>query len=59
MSVRKKETKRNKPTLTPRRREQSRREFLRATVLTAGVVGVSLLGFVPVIQGKAMRLRPP
>ncbi|MBV2093743.1 MAG: 4Fe-4S binding protein [Candidatus Thiodiazotropha sp. (ex Codakia orbicularis)] len=53
------ETRRNRPTLTPRRREQSRREFLRATVLTAGVVGVSLLGFVPVIQGKAMRLRPP
>ncbi|MES9973514.1 MAG: 4Fe-4S dicluster domain-containing protein, partial [Candidatus Thiodiazotropha sp.] len=41
------------------RREQSRREFLRATVLTAGVVGISLLGFVPVMQGKAMRLRPP
>ncbi|MET0068468.1 MAG: 4Fe-4S binding protein [Candidatus Thiodiazotropha sp.] len=59
MSKGNKETKRNRPTLTPRRREQSRREFLRATVLTAGVVGVSLLGFVPVIQGKAMRLRPP
>ncbi|MEW8396966.1 MAG: 4Fe-4S dicluster domain-containing protein [Candidatus Thiodiazotropha sp.] len=59
MSNGKKETRRNRPTLTPRRREQSRREFLRATVLTAGVVGVSLLGFVPVIQGKAMRLRPP
>ncbi|MEW8691395.1 MAG: 4Fe-4S binding protein [Candidatus Thiodiazotropha endolucinida] len=59
MSERKAQTKRAKRPLTPKRREQSRREFLRATVLTAGVVGVSLLGFVPVIQGKAMRLRPP
>ncbi|WP_316364204.1 4Fe-4S dicluster domain-containing protein [Candidatus Thiodiazotropha sp. CDECU1] len=59
MSKRKAVTKKTKRPLTPKRREQSRREFLRATVLTAGVVGVSLLGFVPVIQGKAMRLRPP
>ncbi|MCU7942702.1 MAG: 4Fe-4S binding protein [Candidatus Thiodiazotropha sp. (ex Cardiolucina cf. quadrata)] len=59
MSERKTAKKRNKRPLTPKRREQSRREFLRATVLTAGVVGISLLGFVPVIQGKAMRLRPP
>ncbi|MCG7876446.1 MAG: 4Fe-4S binding protein [Candidatus Thiodiazotropha taylori] len=59
MSERKTAKKRNKRPLTPKRREQSRREFLRATVLTAGVVGISLLGFVPVMQGKAMRLRPP
>ncbi|MEW8079999.1 MAG: 4Fe-4S binding protein [Candidatus Thiodiazotropha endolucinida] len=59
MSERKTAKKKNKRPLTPKRREQSRREFLRATVLTAGVVGISLLGFVPVIQGKAMRLRPP
>ena len=59
MSDNKPETKRKKPTLTPKRKEQSRREFLRATVLTAGVVGASLIGFVPVLQGKAMRLRPP
>lgn len=42
-----------------KRREQSRREFLRATALTAGVVGASLLGFIPVLQGSSMRLRPP
>ncbi|MEW8288567.1 MAG: 4Fe-4S dicluster domain-containing protein [Candidatus Thiodiazotropha endolucinida] len=59
MSERKTAKKRNKRPLTPKRREQSRREFLRATVLTASVVGISLLGFVPVMQGKAMRLRPP
>ncbi|MEW8508440.1 MAG: 4Fe-4S dicluster domain-containing protein [Candidatus Thiodiazotropha sp.] len=59
MSENKTRKKRAKRTLTPKRREQSRREFLRATVLTAGVVGVSLLGYIPVMQGKAMRLRPP
>ncbi|MES9852300.1 MAG: 4Fe-4S binding protein [Candidatus Thiodiazotropha sp. L084R] len=59
MSDKKTDTKRKKRPLTPKRKEQSRREFLRATVLTAGVVGVSLLGFVPVIQGNAIRLRPP
>lgn len=42
-----------------KRRAQSRREFLRASVLTAGVVGASLLGFVPVLRGSSMRLRPP
>ena len=59
MSDKQPKTKRKKPALTPKRKEQSRREFLRATVLTAGVVGASLIGFVPVLQGKAMRLRPP
>ncbi|MCU7846325.1 MAG: 4Fe-4S binding protein [Candidatus Thiodiazotropha sp. (ex Monitilora ramsayi)] len=59
MSEKKPETKRKKRPLTPKRREQSRREFLRASVLTVGVVGASLLGFVPVIQGNALRLRPP
>ncbi|MEJ1298749.1 MAG: 4Fe-4S binding protein [Candidatus Sedimenticola sp. (ex Thyasira tokunagai)] len=54
----KKETKR-KPVLSARRREQSRREFLRTSVMAAGVVGFSLLGFLPVIQGKTLALRPP
>ena len=43
----------------PRRRAQSRREFLRSAALTAGVVAVSLLGLVPVARGTALRLRPP
>ncbi|MEJ2593415.1 MAG: 4Fe-4S binding protein [Candidatus Thiodiazotropha sp.] len=42
-----------------KRKAQSRRDFLRATALTAGVVGVSLLGFVPVVRGSSLRLRPP
>ena len=48
-----------KKALTPRLREQNRREFLRTSILTAGIVGVSLLGAFPVLQGRAMRLRPP
>jgi ferredoxin-type protein NapG len=59
MSEAKTKTKTTKRRPTPKRRKQSRREFLRATLLTAGVVGISLLGFVPVIQGRSMRLRPP
>lgn len=42
-----------------RAREQSRREFLRSIVLGVGVVGTSLLGVVPVVQGSKLRLRPP
>ncbi len=44
---------------SPKRKEQSRREFLRSTALTVGVVGFSLLGFIPVVRGTSMRLRPP
>jgi ferredoxin-type protein NapG len=36
-----------------------RRRFIRSTVLLAGVLGVSLLGFVPVSRAFARRLRPP
>ncbi|MCU7934311.1 MAG: 4Fe-4S binding protein [Candidatus Thiodiazotropha sp. (ex Dulcina madagascariensis)] len=59
MSEKKPANKRQKRPLTPKRKQQSRREFLRATALTAGVVGVSLLGFVPVMRGNTLRLRPP
>ncbi len=44
---------------SPRRKEQSRREFLRSAALATSVVGVSLLGFIPVVRGTSMRLRPP
>ena len=52
-------TGRRSPPLGPRRREQSRREFLRSVGLAAGVVSVSLLGLVPVAGGANARLRPP
>lgn len=41
------------------REERSRREFLRSSALFCGVVGFSLLGFLPVVEGSATRLRPP
>ncbi|MCU7803654.1 MAG: 4Fe-4S binding protein [Candidatus Thiodiazotropha sp. (ex Lucinoma borealis)] len=59
MSDRKSVGKRKKQPLTPKRKAQSRREFLRASALTVGVVGVSLMGFIPVMQGKTLHLRPP
>lgn len=38
---------------------RSRRIFLRTIMLGAGLVGASLLGFIPVIQQWVTRLRPP
>ena len=52
-------TKRAKPRVSPKRREQSRREFLRSAGLTVGMVGASLLGLLPVLGGANARLRPP
>jgi len=54
-----KERKKIKRPMSPKRREQSRREFLRSAALTAGVVGASVLGLVPELRGDALRLRPP
>jgi ferredoxin-type protein NapG len=48
-----------KRALSGKRKEQARREFLRTAVMATGVVGFSLLGFLPVVQGKSLRLRPP
>ena len=52
-------TKRAKPRPSAKRRAQSRREFIRSSVMAAGVVGFSLLGFLPVVRGTSLRLRPP
>jgi ferredoxin-type protein NapG len=48
-----------KPVLSKKKRENQRREFLRSTALAAGVVGISLMGFLPVFQTASARLRPP
>ena len=41
------------------RKEQARRQFMRTVVLATGVVGASLLGFVPVLGRWNERVRPP
>ncbi|MDJ0806747.1 MAG: 4Fe-4S binding protein [Gammaproteobacteria bacterium] len=51
--------KRGKKPLTPVRREQSRREFLRSTALVVGVATASIMGVVPLVRGTSLRLRPP
>ncbi len=45
--------------VSKKRAQQARRRFLRSVALTAGVVGASLLGYVPVARGWKPRLRPP
>ncbi len=45
--------------ISPKRREQNRREFLRTSAFAIGLASVSLLGFVPIVEGRSARLRPP
>ena len=40
-------------------RPQERRKFLRTLVMGVGLLGTSLLGFIPVLGGWVRRLRPP
>lgn len=41
------------------RRESNRREFIRSTVFTIGVLSIALGGLLPVVTGNSARLRPP
>ena len=50
-------TKGAKPRLT--RKQKDRRQFLRSLAYTAGITGVALLGYVPVLGQWSKRLRPP
>lgn len=52
-------TKQTEPPVVNRRKQEERRRFLRSAALLTGVVGISLLGFVPVVRGWNPRLRPP
>ncbi len=50
---------RGKMPTSAKRREQTRREFLRTLAFGAGIVGFSLLGFLPLVGSAHTRLRPP
>ncbi len=54
-----KETKKVTHKPSAKRRQESRREFLRSAGLAAGVLTVSMFGYYPVAQGISFRLRPP
>ncbi|MFZ2852766.1 MAG: 4Fe-4S dicluster domain-containing protein [Rhodocyclaceae bacterium] len=53
----------NKPTVkrpvAPVRKQANRRKFIRSVLLTGGVVGLSMLGYLPVANARKSRMRPP
>ncbi len=48
-----------RPPKSAHRAQQARREFIRTAVLSCGMIGAGLLGFLPVVQAGEKRLRPP
>lgn len=53
----------NKPAvkrpLAPVRKQANRRKFIRSVALVGGVVGLSMLGYMPVANARKPRMRPP
>ncbi|SRR6266581_105212 len=49
----------NRPPLSKERRQQARRRVLRTILLTGGVLGAALSGYLPLAYAKKQRLRPP
>jgi ferredoxin-type protein NapG len=47
------------PPLSKAKRQSNRRRFLRTSLLTGGVLGAALSGFLPLIYSQKQRLRPP
>ncbi len=43
----------------PVRKEAARRKFIRSVALAGGVVGLAMLGYIPVADARKSRLRPP
>jgi ferredoxin-type protein NapG len=48
-----------KPKASLDRAQKARRKFLRSVGLTGGVIGLSLLGYIPATNATGIRLRPP
>jgi ferredoxin-type protein NapG len=59
MNDEKQPVKKARPPVSTKRRAESRRQFLRTSLPAGGVIGFSLLGFLPMVQGGSRRLRPP
>ena len=53
------EEKPKKRKVGPRKREQSRREFIRTGMLAGGTLILALAGYLPIASGAKLRLRPP
>jgi ferredoxin-type protein NapG len=47
------------PPVSKERRQQARRRVLRTILLTGGVLGAALSGYLPLVYAKKQRLRPP
>lgn len=47
------------PPLSKERRQQARRRVLRTILLTGGVLGAAISGYLPLAYAKKQRLRPP
>jgi ferredoxin-type protein NapG len=47
------------PPLSRTKRQELRRKFLRTVLLTGGVLGAGLSGFLPMLYARRQRLRPP
>lgn len=45
--------------VVPVRKQANRRKFIRSVVLAGGIVGLAMLGYVPVARASKPRLRPP
>ncbi|GAB1392710.1 ferredoxin-type protein NapG [Rhodocyclaceae bacterium] len=48
-----------KPPVSKERAQQARRRFLRTALLTGGVLGAALSGYLPIAYAQKKRLRPP
>ena len=48
-----------KPAMSIEKAQKARRKFLQSVGLAGGVIGLSLLGYIPVSSAKTPRLRPP
>ena len=53
----------NKPAVkrpvAPVRKQANRRKFIRSVILAGGVVGLAMLGYVPVANARKPKMRPP